>query len=94
MSKPKKVVRGKKIYRGPFKTAGKDSARRFVCAAAFPLVGIGYIVCKEWAKYFGPNAVKPESSAEIESSLPSSESSEESEPQTDSGGNKRNYRSI
>ena len=82
MSKPKKVVRGKKIYRGRSKRPGKILRGVLFALLLFLLVGIGYIVCKEWAKYFGPNAVKPESSAEIESSLPSSESSEESEPQT------------
>lgn len=82
MSKSRKVVRGKRIYRGRSKRPGRVLRGVLFALLLFLLVGIGYIVCKEWVKYFGPNAVMPESSAETESSVSSTESSEESEPET------------
>lgn len=82
MSKSRKVVRGKRIYRGRSKRPGQVLRGVLFALLLFLLVGIGYIVCKEWVKYFGPNAVIPESSAETESSVSSAESSEESEPET------------
>ena len=80
MSKPRKVVRGKRIYRGRSKRPGQILRGILFALLLVVLIGIGYIVCREWVKYFGPGASQPESSAGTQtSSLP--ESSEESEPE-------------
>lgn len=80
MSKPRKVVRGKRIYRGRSKRPGQILRGILFALLLVVLIGIGYIVCREWVKYFGPGASQQESSAGAQtSSLP--ESSEESEPE-------------
>ena len=80
MSKPRKVVRGKRIYRGRSKRPGQILRGILFALLLVVLIGIGYIVCREWVKYFGPGASQPESLAGTQtSSLP--ESSEESEPE-------------
>ena len=80
MSKPRKVVRGKRIYRGRSKRPGQILRGILFALLLVVLIGIGYIVCKEWVKYFGPGASQPESSAGAQTSS-LSESSEESEPE-------------
>lgn len=66
MSKPRKVIRTKRIYkkrRGKSKALSTIAFLVFLCA----LVGFGYIVSSEWSKRFGPNA--PTSSFDISSGI-------------------------
>ena len=73
MSKPRKVIRSKSMYGKP-----RHKLRNtilFILLLAL-LVGLGYILMKEWAKRFGPNAPSP--SSEIQSPISSDTASSES----------------
>ena len=50
MSKPRKVVRGKRIYRGRSKRPGQILRGILFALLLVVLIGIGYIVCREWVK--------------------------------------------
>ena len=47
MSKPRKVVRGKRIYRGRSKRPGQILRGILFALLLVVLIGIGYIVCRE-----------------------------------------------
>lgn len=73
MARPQKIIRTKRIYRK------KSKAKKFFKAFLFillilALVGVGFIVSKEWNKRFGPNAPKTDLSDIISSPEPSESS--------------------
>lgn len=79
MSKSRKVVRTKRIYRGHSRRPKQILHGVLFALLLVVLIAVGYIVCKEWQKYFGPDAKRPESSADQEESFISDELSEEEE---------------
>lgn len=61
MSRPKKIVRTKRIYKKRSKNKKAANAVFFIILIIV-LIGLGYIVMSEWSKRFGPNAPVPPSS--------------------------------
>lgn len=85
MSKQRKIIRTKRIYKKR-RTKSKTLSTILFILFLVVLVGFGFIVSKEWSKRFGPNAPKPSStiSSDYLESEPSSNTSSEtsSKPET------------
>ncbi|WMJ23801.1 putative glycoside hydrolase [Paludicola sp. MB14-C6] len=73
MSKQRKIIRTKRIYKRK-RTKSKALSTIVFILFLFVLVGFGFIVKGEWSKRFGPNAPKPSSntSSDYSESKPSS----------------------
>lgn len=85
MARPKKVIRTKTLYKKK-RLPKKAGSRILFILLIVILVGIGFIVMREWSARFGPNAdkIKPpttDTSSVQEASKPESSEPQSSEPQ-------------